>query len=195
MKINTKKNALLVFLVTTALLIPAALSATIIMPSSVEQMAQRSDLIITGRVESVQSRHDVERTNIVTDVIVSTDQVLKGASLITANMVLLTFDGGQVGNERNEMDSMPEFYVGEEVLLFLKSNLDGQSYHVFSIFYGKYRVFSDTDSDRRLVRGPSFLVNTTYDLKTHEPVQKKKRTSKVYLDDFLEEIESYLVND
>jgi len=189
---DPKRFAVIALVLASIAVGPAIASASLILPSTERAMTQRSHLIVLGNVVSVESRWDMRRPVIVTEAIIRVERFIKGSDLVSSSMVHVLFEGGRIGDRADEIDGAPAFHEGEEVLCFLKRNLDGKSFHVFAIYYGKYRITVDAETGRKIVDGPSFHVEIKYDLDTGEPLATDRRTEKIILEDFIEEIESYL---
>jgi hypothetical protein len=81
-------------------------------------MTAGSDVIFTGVCVSSQSRWDAQNRVIVTDSVFRVEQYIKGTGPST---VLLTNPGGVLPQFNLAMSAsgVPDFHVGEEVLLFL----------------------------------------------------------------------------
>ncbi len=110
---------------------------------SISDLSSRSDMIVIGRVVSIQSEWNAARTNIYTKVDVNVDEVLKG-SLSSGNLIVYQL-GGQVGDIGEIVAGSPEFRPGELVLLFLSQTKDAKL-RVVDLFQGKFTIEHDPAS-------------------------------------------------
>ncbi len=104
----------------------------------VEDITNRSDVIIRGKVREVESRYNEERTKIFTYSTIDVKDVLKGK--LPPIIKVRTF-GGRVEDVNMKVPGMPEFKKDEEVFLFLKKSED--FYHVTGMIQGKYTIEKD----------------------------------------------------
>jgi hypothetical protein len=122
-----------------------------------EDMVRMSDEIVTGTVQTVESRW-VERDGhrgIVTDIAVLLDDTMKGG-VNKSSVIYMTVVGGRVGNTLTVASEMPSFKVGERVLLYLTQKNDG-SYVVVAGARGKFEVYTDTSK----AAGSKYLVGSS----------------------------------
>jgi hypothetical protein len=125
--------------------------ATLVRPTSFEEMADKADLIVTAWV--VGSRCEwgpgTSSNAIFTRVTLEVLETHKGAA---AAPLELRFLGGRIGDTRLEVDGIPEFRTGEKVVLFLRSQ-PGASCPVVSFYHGKLSLQSQTpDGTEVLIR-------------------------------------------
>ncbi len=126
--------------------------STLVMPSSLDYMADKADTIVTGVVGS--SYGYWENGIIFTGVFVDVTEYIKNADTAKPTRIELKVMGGQVGETRLEIDHAPVFKPDEEVLLFLVRQ-DGK-YQVYGIYYGVCRIFAGSDGTTSQVSGPVF---------------------------------------
>ena len=129
--------------------------ASIAIPLSDEDLAVTSRFIVKGTVRSVISAWDDTQTMIWTYVEVRSESVIKGD--LTARTIVLKQAGGFDGQTGIHVFGQPNFYAGQEVLLFLNTAPDG-SLHVAHTFMGLYSVTADKSSGVR-------MVTRSYDVK------------------------------
>jgi hypothetical protein len=110
--------------------------ATLILPQDLGQLTAGATDVIRGRVVSLASRWDHERTLIVTDVRVAVAEAYKGSA---RGEVVLTLHGGRVEDLVLDVVGAPGFAVGEEVLVFARREAGGVL-TVPSLYQGKYRI-------------------------------------------------------
>jgi hypothetical protein len=140
-----------------ALLFAASPAFGSIMNLSDEDMVRMSDEIVTGTVQTVESRW-VERDGhrgIVTDIAVLLDDTMKGG-VNKSSAIYMTVVGGRVGNTLTVASEMPSFKVGEQVLLYLTQKNDG-SYVVVAGARGKFEIYTDASkaADSKYLVGSS----------------------------------------
>lgn len=106
------------------------------------ELASDSELILTGRVERLESRW--ENGVIYTYVTVAVRQAIKGDSDKKAlREVIIRHVGGEAGGVGLRQSDMPRFELGEEVLLFLEADVEALGagngiYKVVGGYQGKY---------------------------------------------------------
>lgn len=86
---------------------------------SLERLSLDSDTIVLGNVDDIACQWSMDRSAIVTVVTLRIQTVIKGEVL--RNQILIQYPGGEVGDIGLKVSDMPEFQLGERVLVFLKS--------------------------------------------------------------------------
>lgn len=124
--------------------------ATQIMYSSPEQLGRQAELVVHGRVVSVESYWNDKRTKIFTSARVAVDDTYKGAAQPVVEIVQL---GGTVDNVRVNVSGSLIWKAGEEVVLFLEP-YNGQ-YAVSGFSQGKFNVTRDPVTGKPFVRRPA----------------------------------------
>jgi hypothetical protein len=114
------------------------LSASVVTPPSFESLVDQAGEIFVGQVTAQSSRW-IDRGSkrlIVTDVTFRAEQVLKGSPGATRT---LTFLGGSIGDERQQVVGMPTFMVGDRSVLFVR---DGRSTFLplVGLFHGRFHI-------------------------------------------------------
>lgn len=94
-----------------------SIAATTVVPITVEQLTQRSDIVVVARVGARRS-HWLGRT-IVTDVELTINHSLKG-SLIAGAHLTLRLPGGDVGNISQVLHGAPSVEENETIVAFLR---------------------------------------------------------------------------
>ena len=120
-----------------------------------EDMVQLSDSIVTGTVASVNSSW-VQRgrfRGIVTDVELTVQDSAKGRLNKSAS-IFLHMPGGRVGSVVTRASEMPEFQVGDEVLLYLQYK-ESVGYVVVAGKRGKYEIVTDGGSGVKYIAASS----------------------------------------
>ena len=121
--------------------LPMAAMATIIIPVSVDNLTSSSDLIVTGRVETIRYA-ELTDGRIVTQVSVAVDEVWKGNS---GPHLELIEQGGLIGGQGHAVVGSPSYEIGEHVLVYAIESPDG--WRTNHLLQGKFRI--DGDYNRR----------------------------------------------
>ena len=129
----------MVFLFGTAIL-PGFKAVALVVEKDVEQLTREADLILTGKVKSIESRWNEERTLIYTYVTISVKQYAKAiSSQEQVREIVVRVRGGEVGDIGLRVSDTPQFREGEEVFLFLRSE-EVPLFSVAGLFQGKYTI-------------------------------------------------------
>ncbi|MCC6153205.1 MAG: hypothetical protein IT367_05570, partial [Candidatus Hydrogenedentes bacterium] len=118
-----------------ALLAPTA--NALMEPIELSEFLTRADDVVTGKVVEVESRWVSNNTNIVTDIAIRVDESVKGTQNRDV-VVHLQYPTGRIGAVVRRSPDLPEFKVGEEVLVFLAAQRDG--YRVVGGTAGKLTI-------------------------------------------------------
>jgi hypothetical protein len=115
----------------------------VMMGLSTEALTEMSDLIITGKVENVETQWSEDGKKIISRAEVIMNEVIKGE--IVGVVVLVEYDGGEIGNVGMRVSDVRSLKSGEEVLLFLKSKEKEEkvkegSYHIVGRAQGHYTI-------------------------------------------------------
>jgi len=124
-------------------------NATQIIHRSVEQLGSESTEVVRGKVASIQSYWNADKSKIYTDIIVDVDESYKGASAGSVRLVQL---GGVVDNVKMTVHGALQWRTDEEVLLFLEPYKNG-AYHVSGFSQGKFKIERDPRSGTPFVKG------------------------------------------
>jgi hypothetical protein len=103
---------------------------------SPQQLADRSDLVVRGRVQSTESYWNSSRTKIFTRTRIAVDEAYKGTVPAVVDIVQL---GGVIGSIRVTVHGAPHWRVGQEVLVFAEP-YEARTYQVTGFSQGKFRV-------------------------------------------------------
>lgn len=129
----------------------------LVVQKDVEQLTHEADLILIGKVKSMRSQWNSERTLIYTYVTVSISEYVKKRSQVhwwdesMEKEVVVRILGGEVDSLRLMVSGTPEFGEGEEVFLFLRRRMDGEPFlKVAGLFQGKYTVENGTAKNKVL---------------------------------------------
>src|SRR5688572_8873843 len=99
-----------------ALFFGSAAHATSMVGMDVPALARKSEAVVRGKVQRVESRWSGDRKRIVTEITVEVAETLKGEP---PPVVTVIQPGGQVGDIGQRVDGMARFEKDEEVVLFL----------------------------------------------------------------------------
>lgn len=115
-------------------------------PFSIEELRERSDLILHGTVTNKVCARD-EAGNIVTRAQLIVAEVLKGK--LATNVFTLIYSGGTIGNVREESSIQIAYENGEEVVAFLRLNQRGEGV-TLGLVQGKFHVWKDPQTGEAL---------------------------------------------
>lgn len=102
---------------------------------SFDRLIGAADLIVKGRVEELKTRQSPDRRSVTTVVTIAVANHFKGAKV---SSVTIEQPGGSMGEVAQGVPGLPEFFTGEEVIVFLKQQRNG----AYSIAGGKQEKFS-----------------------------------------------------
>lgn len=103
------------------------------------ERVNRSDLIVEGKVINKESRWDKGRTRIRTFITILPSEYIKGWSHL--NELTIVVPGGVIEEEHiglHYSEDIPQFAVGEEVLVMLRALPDSLDYAVVNSIHGKF---------------------------------------------------------
>lgn len=162
-----KLKRLLVFtimLIAVLACTPQVSQSTLVIPASLESMADKADTIVNG---TIRSSHGYREGNwIFTGVKVDVHEYIKSADASRPPVIELKVPGGEAEGQRTIIDRAPRFKPGQEVLLFLNRRKD--KYLVFSIYYGACYVVTGMDGVSKKVVGPVFTERKVMNAKTRK---------------------------
>jgi hypothetical protein len=102
-----------------------------------EQLSLGSERVVTGEVVDMESRYLIPGQAIYTFVTISVEEVVKGENV--GKELILRVPGGTVGDVEMTVSHSPSFLVGEDVLVFVTKQVDGQDI-VYNAENGKYTI-------------------------------------------------------
>ncbi len=118
--------------------LPAA--ATIVVPLTIEEMAVRARAVVCGRVVKRSSAWDEAHKRIYTDTEIEVLDRIHDEAKVPAKIVLRAL-GGEVGDIGMSVSGTARFQVGEEVLVFVRSDpVQADKFQVIGMSQGKYRI-------------------------------------------------------
>ena len=154
-KINNKMIAMVLVLFITIMGV-AENAAALMLEMSLEELASGADSIIVGQVLHRKSYWNQDKTKIFTRVVISTAERLKGSA--NSGNIAIVVPGGKIGDTTVEVTDVPDFSVGEKVVIFIRSLTDKQVaedglvntgdddapwFRIHGGFQGKFTVLND----------------------------------------------------
>jgi hypothetical protein len=109
--------------------------------AEINALTEGADVILIGKVSKQNSRWNEDKSRIYTDVSINVDEYLKGN--YNQKTILITHPGGEVGEVGELYTHMPTFKEEEEILLFVKKNLNDEKYRVYAGEKGKIQIIKD----------------------------------------------------
>ena len=130
-------------------------AAALMLEMSLEELASGADSIIVGQVLHRKSHWNRDKTEIYTRVVISTEERLKGGA--HSGNIVIAVPGGQIGDTTVEVTDVPDFSIGEKVVIFLRPITDKQVaedglvntgddvpwFQIHGGFQGKFSVLDD----------------------------------------------------
>ena len=148
-------------LVTTS--VPA--SAATVEAMTLEEMAQRADLIFVGRAVDSRADWNVQRTRIYTYTTFQVERFIKGGGGdgggAGEQQITIRLWGGQLGPMRSVVPGTPQFAPGEEVLLFCVGS-GARVPTLLGLAMGKFTLTRDDAGEVILKRDISGLILRNY---------------------------------
>lgn len=181
MKRQSLIYAFIIFIITAFLLSSNAWA--LMVGISTEDLTRRSDAVVTGVVESVESFWSEDGRTIYTRAVVLVRDLVRKRDdhvMQDANRVIIEYEGGEVGGIGLKVSDAASFTKGENVLLFLKElpekagagALSGQAkssaagpvnaYRIVGMGQGKYSISNDgiaTKSGFTALKGADVVDN------------------------------------
>jgi len=113
--------------------------------SKMENLSQNADIILTGKVVEQKSSWNKEKTRIITNAVVQAEEYLKGD--YSEKTLIVTTQGGEVGDIGELYSHMPRFNNDEEVLLFVKKDKKDLNYKILNGEDGKLTLYRDKNGE------------------------------------------------
>jgi len=132
------------------LAIPKINRAGHLVPLMIEQLTKQSELVLHGRVLSKSCQRDSEG-RIYTKVELTVAEVWKGS--ISAQPFTIVHGGGILGDNRVTVSDQVDFEPGEEVVVFLVINQNGEGVSL-GMAQGKFHVWIDQTSKLKYACNP-----------------------------------------
>jgi hypothetical protein len=162
------------------------LAALTIMMASAEELTGESDLVVVGKINSVEYVWEDETHRAINTLLtIEVEQYVKGTGNST---VVVRQLGGQIGDFGDEIPGTPLFDTGEEVVFFLVKHKG--DYWIHSIALGAFRIIPAEG-------GQKVVINHLQDVTVLDPASREEinpeHVFKVTpLTEFIGEIETYV---
>ena len=144
------KTVLLLAAVVALAVVPRRAGGTLLPFLEMEELTGISDLIVLGKVESVESGWTEGRSRIRTRVTLEVEEVFVGS--LEGEKLTIVLPGGYVAEEnlRQVIPGIPEFEVGEETIVFLRKD-ESLLCPVAGWVQGKFEVIAEAGTGRKVV--------------------------------------------
>jgi hypothetical protein len=118
--------------------------AVLMVPLSVEELAEEAEWIVQGQVLKRSTQRD-DSGRIYTRIELDVKEVWKGG--LQGGRFVLVHGGGILGEERSVVSGQAEFQIGEEVVAFLVGNERGEGV-TLGLAQGKFHVWEEAGVKR-----------------------------------------------
>ena len=125
----------------------SASSASVLRALALEELCQRADRIVLGRVDKLESRWTPDKTAIFTEVTITVERSYKGG-VGPGETMIVRKEGGSVAGIGMRVFGAADFRVGEEAILFTEPR--GKARFVSGMTQGKLSLLR-TDEGEDLV--------------------------------------------
>lgn len=133
-----KSIVLRLSLVALTLMVAASAWASLVMELRVDELTKRADEVVRARVLDRISRWTEDGHQIHTFTTIEVISNMKGAA---GGAIVIRQLGGEVDGVGSFVGGDAHFEVGEEVVVFLRRNPDGEPvFHLIGLAQGKFRV-------------------------------------------------------
>jgi hypothetical protein len=143
--------------------------ATTMLRVETADLARRSELVVRGTVQRIDSHWTGDRRRIVTDIVLQVSAVLKGSP---AQTVVIEQQGGLVEGIGQRVEGVASFSAGEEVVVFLERRL-GDRYLLTGMAQGKFKVERSSDGRAVYVIPEDLGETLVLDPVTRQPVASR----------------------
>ena len=132
----------------TAMFLVPGLHALTVVQLTDEQLAQKAEIIVVGKVLSAHYEVDSKDKRPYTYIHLQISESIKGKN-VGRELTLKTL-GGLGSKLGMHIPGAADFYRNEEVLLFLEKRDDGSLFPV-GMYLGKYSIYRDEQSGKKVV--------------------------------------------
>jgi hypothetical protein len=126
-----------------------------------DELAKQADVVAVGKVTSMKSEWNSDKTRIYTRVTIGVDEYLKGGS---GGSIDVLVPGGEIGRVGELYTHMPKFKKDEDVVVFAEKDRQGR-YRVAGGSEGKYNVKKDERTGERIVSNRKTLETLTEEIR------------------------------
>jgi hypothetical protein len=185
----TKSLVRFSFLCIVSLLIAPYLTALTVVPLTDEQLAKKAEMIVVGKVLSADYDTDKKDNHPYTYVHIRVSEYLKGRNQ-SRDLTLKTLGG--IGPKLGMfVPGAANFYRDEEVMLFLEKRTDGSLFPI-GLFLGKYSIYRDHDSGRKVVVRDEDGVGKYSPEPRQTEIRDLEPQEKIFFDDFRQKIRQFV---
>lgn len=128
--------------------LPGATSASGVLRTSFSELCSEAELILEGRVVSMEARKDSSTPFIWTHVTVSIVELIHGE--FAGNEIELSFLGGTVGAQTLRVSQMTVPKIGEHGIYFVEKHERRQVHPLIGWQQGHFRIVEDSDGVERV---------------------------------------------
>ncbi len=140
---------ILMFLILAGSLLAKIGFCTTMKPVSIATLARHAGTIVVGKVKSIESEWNEDRSVIFTHINIAAEEFYKGDSMEKEITVKLL--GGTMSDTTLRVAGAPGFTQGEDVFLFLRT-LDDNYFAVDGLSQGKFSVEVDSATGKKMLR-------------------------------------------
>jgi hypothetical protein len=133
--------------------------------TELNELSKGADVILTGKVTQQASSWNEDRTRIYTRATIQVDEYIKGNG--ASNTVTVKYLGGEVGEIGEMYSHMPKFEEEEEVLVFLKKDVESTDFKVFDGSNGKISIVEDKQTGEKNTTSKVQLRSLKAQIKAH----------------------------
>jgi hypothetical protein len=146
-------------------------TSALMLEMSLEELTSGADAIIVGQVLHRKSQWNLEKTNIYTTIVISPHERLKGNA--HSGNITIVVPGGTIGETTVEVTDVPDFSIGEKVVIFASQLTDKQTkedglvnsgdnlpwFRIHGGFQGKFSVLNDKVGNLSLKNFKERIIN------------------------------------
>lgn len=158
--------------------------ATTMVPLSVEQITDISNVVVRGTVTEVWTEPDPETKTIWTYAQVEVQEVLKGDP--QTHVVVIEQPGGEFGEKKTTVEGVARFSIGEEGYFFVEELASGRMVST-GMFQGKFNIILDPYSHKELALRFPVHPNRSFD---HRFIPLPPEKDRVPVDSFEQRVEN-----
>jgi len=163
-----------------------SVQSTVMLKQGLGELVQRAEVIFQGKVRGISHEWNSDKTMIYTTVRVSAERILKGPGGLKE--IVVRQPGGMIGDKGVKVSGFPDFFEGEEVILFVEpfepQGVHSGKHRVVGMAQGKFRIETDPETARKIVK-PSGEMPVLLNAQGQEVAPE----GPVFLEDFIRSIE------
>ncbi len=164
-----KKYFIIYFICVMVIFLLSVPSSAIMIGMGTEELAIKSIVAVRGEVAKVEAQWSEDGKTIVTRASIIVTDVIRGE--ITSKMIMVEYEGGEIGDIGLRVSDISPFETGEDVILLLKSiksKIEGEVYSTVGKAQGKYTI-----DNEGIARKSGFSVLSGEDIIDYDiPVEK-----------------------